>query len=204
MTHRRQILAAIAALPLTTLPFKCLSSDSDADSYSDRTIADDWISEWMPKTAAAGALHLLRFSDGYYAITKKIGWSPNKGQEDLNPVSVPRGFVTDFASIPRVFWSIFPKDGQYTYAAIIHDFLYWDQTIARESSDQIFKHAMQEFKVPSATIAAVHKAVRLGGQVAWDKNTKAKNAGERKVLRTLPDDPLISWEEWKRKPDVFE
>jgi hypothetical protein len=39
-------------------------------------------------------------------------------------VVVPKGFETDFASVPRVFWTIIPPDGKYTKAAVVHDYLY--------------------------------------------------------------------------------
>ena len=34
---------------------------------------------------------------------------------------VQKGFITDFASIPRIFWSIFPPFGRYTKSAVLHD-----------------------------------------------------------------------------------
>lgn len=34
---------------------------------------------------------------------------------------VPRGFVTDFATVPRIFWWMFGPTGLYTWAAILHD-----------------------------------------------------------------------------------
>jgi len=39
-------------------------------------------------------------------------------------ITVPAGFDTDYASIPRIFWPIYPPDGEYAPAAILHDFLY--------------------------------------------------------------------------------
>lgn len=39
-------------------------------------------------------------------------------------ISVPAGFVTDLATIPRIFWTLLPPDGKYAKAAIIHDYLY--------------------------------------------------------------------------------
>lgn len=41
-------------------------------------------------------------------------------------IIVPAGFITDFASIPRVFWSIpgFSPSGPLAVAAILHDFAY--------------------------------------------------------------------------------
>ena len=34
---------------------------------------------------------------------------------------VEKGFITDFASIPRIFWSIYPPFGRYTKSAVLHD-----------------------------------------------------------------------------------
>src|SRR6266850_4958854 len=42
-------------------------------------------------------------------------------------IIVPAGFVTDFASTPRAIWAVLPPVGQYQLAAVVHDFLYWDQ-----------------------------------------------------------------------------
>ncbi|MGT3245452.1 DUF1353 domain-containing protein, partial [Yersinia enterocolitica] len=39
-------------------------------------------------------------------------------------IKVPTGYVTDLASVPRVFWALFPPHGRYAKAAIIHDYLY--------------------------------------------------------------------------------
>src|SRR5262245_46141191 len=50
-------------------------------------------------------------------------------------VVVPAGFVTDFASTPRALWSVVPPTGRYQLAAVVHDFLYWDQGCAREQAD---------------------------------------------------------------------
>lgn len=36
-------------------------------------------------------------------------------------VAVPVGYVTDFATIPQIFWSIIPPWGKYGKAAVIHD-----------------------------------------------------------------------------------
>jgi hypothetical protein len=47
----------------------------------------------------------------------------------LNPfdpkqvILVPVNFQTDLASIPRIFWALFPPFGKYIRASIIHDYL---------------------------------------------------------------------------------
>ncbi|EOD5071623.1 TPA: DUF1353 domain-containing protein [Salmonella enterica subsp. enterica serovar Enteritidis] len=43
--------------------------------------------------------------------------------DNSDVISVPAGFVTDLATVPRIFWTLLPPDGKYTKAAIIHDYL---------------------------------------------------------------------------------
>jgi hypothetical protein len=44
------------------------------------------------------------------------------GSDDI--VSAPPGFLTDFASVPKIFWKILPPNGRYGKAAVIHDYCY--------------------------------------------------------------------------------
>src|SRR5262245_55189884 len=95
----------------------------------DRQVIVSWMDQWMKiDRMPMGVLHLGRFADPIYFLIKPITWKPNPGQETFQAVTVPVGFVTDFASIPRIFWSALPPDGRYTYPAIVHDYLYWTQT----------------------------------------------------------------------------
>jgi hypothetical protein len=184
-----------------------------ADSYADATAADRWMQSWIEPTRAAdpsatkapnGALHLGRFADPMYYLTSVIGWDPEPAQAaTYQPVRAPIGFVTDFASIPRMFWSLLRPDGTYSYAAVIHDFLYWEQYLSRETSDAIFKLCMEDFKIDASVVRAVHAGVRVGGGFAWDANAKRKAAGERRVLRRFPTDPRVTWAEWSRDATVF-
>lgn len=43
---------------------------------------------------------------------------------DDDECSVPLGFESDRASVPRVFWNIIPPMGKYSIPALIHDLLY--------------------------------------------------------------------------------
>lgn len=57
-------------------------------------------------------------------------------------ISVPAGFHTDFASIPRLFWMFLPPDGEYTQAAVLHDFMCETKRRSKFRTSQIFKEAM--------------------------------------------------------------
>ena len=89
-------------------------------------------------------------------------------------MTVPAGFVTDLASIPRIFWSLLRPDGLYAYAAIVHDHLYWTQSTTKETADTVLKFGMEDFKVDSVTVNTIYEAVNLFGGPAWEQNKKLK------------------------------
>ena len=78
-------------------------------------------------------------------------------------VRVPRGFETDFASIPRLLRRIFPPDGQWGLAAVLHDFLYSRPGVRRFLADALFRDAMAQLKVPLWRRVPLYYAVRIFG-----------------------------------------
>lgn len=82
-------------------------------------------------------------------------------------IRVPKGFVTDFASVPRIFWWLFPPWGKYGKAAVVHDYLYHTRMFSRVVSDAIFLEAMVVLKVPLWKRLIIYWAVRIGGWVPW-------------------------------------
>jgi hypothetical protein len=198
---RRTLLKAFCAFPAFAVSIE--PSFAQEQSYADQTEADEWMQAVMGPAAVSGALHVMRFADAFYATTEPIRWTSDNAKSGLTSVDVPRGFVTDFASVPRVFWSLFPRDGSYTYPAIVHDYLYWQQSTSREDADQIFDLMMKEFKVPRVTREAVYLAVRSGGSSAWNGNSRAKAGGERRIVSRLPTDPLVRWRDWKKSESAY-
>ena len=140
--------------------------------------------------------------DFYYVHGGSIKWRPNPGQK-YKEVEVPTGFVTDLTSIPRVFWQVLRPEGRYAYAAVVHDYLYWEQNRPREEADEILKFAMEDSKVDPRLVETIHLAVRNFGKAAWDKNAELKKSGEHRFLKKFPEDFTISWSEWKKEPDVL-
>ena len=181
---------------------KCLAQELKTDE--NQKSMEDWMNAWMGNAKGfLGTLHVTRFKDPIYILDEPIGWEPEPEHTDLPKIEVPKGFVTDFASIPQIFWSILRPDGDYTYPAIIHDYLYWTQNLSREKSDLIFKLAMKEFGVDSTKIFVIYNAVRAGGNMAWNSNANLKSKGEKRILQKFPRDPRIEWKEWKDEPGVF-
>lgn len=154
--------------------------------------------------AALQVATLTPFGDWDYYFVKggPIIWRPNPGQT-FRTVNVPEGFVSDLASVPRLFWEVMRPEGRYAYAAVVHDYLYWSQDRSKEEADQIFKFALEDSKVDATTISALYTAVDILGRSAWDKNRKLKGSGERRILKKFPTDFTTSWAEWKSNPAVF-
>lgn len=214
MVNRREAIVLMTAAVTGVSSLMALAEEQlSGGEFADSLAADRWMQSWIETTrlkdpsaakAPNGALHVGRFADPVYFLTSVIGWDPEaKDAGAFQPVRVPIGFVTDFASIPRVFWSIMRPDGLYSYAAIIHDYLYWEQFLSRSESDSILKICMEDFRIDPATIATVYNGVRLGGGFAWGSNAEKKASGERRILKRFPEDPTIRWDEWKKLPDVF-
>lgn len=85
------------------------------------------------------------------------------------------GFVTDLASIPRLFHSVIPKVSRHRRAAIPHDVLYYfagRHPLKRAECDKIFLEAMAEAGVRYTRRMAMYTAVRVGGWAPWSAALK--------------------------------
>lgn len=80
--------------------------------------------------------------------------------------TVPAGYVTDFASVPRaLIWLVRPY-GAYTRAAVLHDYLITDEiprrSITSRDVDGVFRRVMREAGVRPAVRWTMWAAVRAG------------------------------------------
>ena len=124
------------------------------------------------------------------------------GKDGRFIVIVPRGFVTDFASIPPLLQTlrgVRPTTERYGIAAVVHDYLYWRQDCTREESDNIMSIAMKEAGVSFLERSLIYQAVRTFGQSAWDGNKRARESG---LVRTVapPNDhvpPTGTWSDYR-------
>ncbi len=96
-------------------------------------------------------------------------------------IDVPAGFATDFASIPVLFCALLPKWQKYGNAAVIHDFLYYEQTTARKYADDILWEAMGVLNVPRWKKVVIYLGVRWGGWWAWFQNGRKRKKGRSKI-----------------------
>lgn len=89
-------------------------------------------------------------------------------------VRVPRGYVTDFGSIPQVAQVISLANirplGAHAWAALLHDWLYAiGEPGMREIADACFRDRMGIDGVPSVRRSIMYSAVRLGGGGGYNR-----------------------------------
>ena len=85
-------------------------------------------------------------------------------------ISVPKGFITDFASVPRFFWFL-PDWATYSKAPVLHDWLYQQKITTRKEADDLFFESMmvdwRNHKSRYFVANMEYWAVRLFGWLAW-------------------------------------
>ncbi|RAK52148.1 DUF1353 domain-containing protein [Phenylobacterium deserti] len=100
-----------------------------------------------------------------YVLTRPIRYHTRFGV-----VTVPRGYVTDCASVPRVAaWRIGPLD-KHAWAAVLHDWLYAiGEPGKKEMADTAFEDQMRADGVFSLRRELMHSAVVVGGGGGYKK-----------------------------------
>jgi Protein of unknown function (DUF1353) len=88
-------------------------------------------------------------------------------------IQIEAGFVTDFASTPRVLWTLLPPTGAYGKPSVIHDFLYRTVTIdcTRAQADATFLEAMAALNIAWSLRYTMYLGVRLGGRSSFQRRT---------------------------------
>lgn len=92
--------------------------------------------------------------------------------DDNYVIVIPKGFKTDFASIPRIFWNIIAPIGKWTLPSVMHDYLYsegYRLGISRKQADKIFYQAMRKSFVAPITANIMWACVRLFARKHYNK-----------------------------------
>jgi|GEM_PF-2620672 len=117
-------------------------------------------------------------------------------------IKVPVGFVTDFATIPEGFsQSLISKLGPHNGPALVHDYLYWNQSCSKKEADFIFRLAMEEKGVDVSKQLWMFQAVDgFFGKNAWKDNEREKGDGLVKVIpeNRLDFDPTLTWKQYRK------
>lgn len=139
----------------------------------------------------------LRDGRTLWALTEELVYWPSN---EHIPIIVPRGFVTDLASIPRPLWSWLPPDGPWAKAAVIHDYLYYTQgkgvwfchdttlqrTYSKDDADWILRDAQKDRNVGIVSRNLVWLGVHFGGGNGWNNSPGIKNIARCDPQPKLP------------------
>lgn len=97
--------------------------------------------------------------------------------------TVPAGYRTDLASVPRIFWALIPPTGAYEIAAVLHDWMCSDGIAAglvtSREADAVFRRLMAMAGVGPVRRWCMWAAVRLAAP--W--SAKRRPSG---IFRDLP------------------
>jgi hypothetical protein len=133
-------------------------------------------------------------------------------------ITAPAGFLTDFASIPRFFHRLIPKNGTYDAAAVLHDFLYAIGLYTKEICDLIFLDALillcgprpvftgskwskayaahllavSKWKAEIARAKAMYQAVKWFGFSAWNAHRKNQRPEDKLPSGHNPNETRIA------------
>lgn len=116
-----------------------------------------------------------RNEDPIWEIYEEFVW---RADGTTKGVRVPKGFQTDFASVPRVPLAYLACGNTAHEAAVIHDYLYRHDSnpvVERVHADDIFNIIMKEMNVAFLRRIVMYRAVRLFAGGSWHvKSVKDK------------------------------
>lgn len=95
--------------------------------------------------------------------------APLQYVSDIQNVTVPTGFITDFASVPRIPFVYDTLANMAQRAATVHDYLYSTCVVPRDVADKILLEAMEISGVPWLKRRAIYLGVRIGGASHYKK-----------------------------------
>lgn len=125
-----------------------------------------------------GNLDLRAYEPGEFVVLAGLQYI-SKG---TYPYYIPRGFITDLASIPRLMRPFFDRTGKSMKAAVLHDYLYCTSftrvTLTRARADYLFLEALKACEVNLVERWAMYAGVRAGGWVYWNKRVKEPSNGK--------------------------
>ena len=87
----------------------------------------------------------------------------------LEIIHVPIDFITNFASVPRIFWFIISPIDDHGKAAVVHDYLYTIGYAKRSVCDKIYLEALIVLNVAKWKRTIMYWGVKYFGWYNWMK-----------------------------------
>ncbi|WP_433693187.1 DUF1353 domain-containing protein [Paraburkholderia phenoliruptrix] len=101
--------------------------------------------------------------------------------------TVPAGFITNFASVPRIPIVYELAGDTASNAATVHDYLYSTHIVSRSVADSVLREASAVTDVPDWRRQLMWAGVRLFGWLYWGgAATSTKPAAKAAVTQPVP------------------
>lgn len=101
-------------------------------------------------------------------------------------VAVPEGFITDFASVPRIPVAFLLAGGYGRMAAVVHDYLYTTHQVDRPTADSIFREALLAMGEVPWRAQMMYLGVRVGGASPWVADGQKQPPKVAAVINATP------------------
>jgi hypothetical protein len=135
------------------------------------------------------------FDDGHHVIGADFKYVLPAARVTI---VIPKGFVTDYASIPPIARPFMREGLSHNLPGVVHDYLYWRQSCGKDYADRLFLMALQHSGVPYMYRWVMYGAVRSRfGDNAWMQNQRER---KDRMPRIIPPEriPFPSPNTWKR------
>lgn len=119
--------------------------------------------------------------DGRYIVTEPLVYQSDVAKREI---TVPAGFQTDLASVPRLPLVFLLTGGTSTEAAVVHDYLYSTHLVDRKTADAVLREASAVIGVPGWRRGLMWAGVRLFGGSHWGDEPMATAATSERETET--------------------
>lgn len=104
--------------------------------------------------------------DRHWKLDKPLHFFSEKAKKII---AIPRGYITDFASVPRIPLLYLAIGGTCNEPAVVHDYLYSVHLVNRATADAVLLEACKAIGIAKWRRYLVYFGVRLFGWSHWGR-----------------------------------
>ena len=129
------------------------------------------------------AVKFRKRDDAKYIVAKPYKVKYKFGNGDECSITIPKGMLTDLASVPRWARWLVSRVGPHLEASVVHDFLYiaWQDLNGIEAckkdwnfADNLMNAAMKEAKVNRVRRRLIYLALRTSGWYSYKRRKSSR------------------------------
>ncbi len=128
-------------------------------------------------------LEVIEIDDSVFSVADH----PFRYESDIanQLITVPVGFFTDFASVPRL-GIVYSLLGDRAHEpAVIHDWLYYSALTTKDVADEVLFEAMGVMGLSNWIKYPIYWGVKFGGFYAWNEHRKQGHPEQGKFQTTI-------------------